>query len=284
MNIQTVGVIGCGLMGSGIAHACARSGFATIVREATQPLLDAGRARLEQGLDKEASRGKLSDEDAGATRRRLRYTTEMADLHGCQLVVEAVTENLDVKRAIFGALDGICEPEAILASNTSSIPIIQIATATQRRERCAGLHFFNPVPSMKLVEIVRSIATSDETVETLRSFSAALGKTAIEAKDTPGFIVNRLLIPYLIDAVRLLESGVATREDIDAGMQLGCGHPMGPLTLADFVGLDTLYYVAEVMYEEFKEPRFAPPVLLKQMVQAGYFGRKSGKGFYDYAR
>ncbi len=282
MEIQKVGVIGCGLMGSGIAHACARSGVETVVREATPSLLEAGRQRLEQGLRKEASRGKLSEDESEAAKQRLRYTTDLADLHDCQLIIEAVTENLDVKREIFGALDTICGPEALFASNTSSIPIIQIATATQRRERCAGFHFFNPVPTMKLVEIVRSIATSDETVETLRAFSARLGKTAIEAKDTPGFIVNRLLVPYLIDAVRLLETGVATREDIDAGMQLGCGHPMGPLTLADFVGLDTLYYVAEVMYEEFKEPRFAPPVLLKQMVQAGYLGRKSGKGFYDY--
>lgn len=284
MEIQTVGVIGCGLMGSGIAHACARSGFTTIVREASQPLVDAGKARLAQGLDKEVQRGKLAAEDAEAARSRLSYTTDFADLQACQLVIEAVTEQLDLKRDIFGALDAICGPETVFASNTSSIPIIQIATATQRRERCAGLHFFNPVPAMKLVEVVRSIATSDETIATLRAFGEALGKTVVEAKDTPGFIVNRLLIPYLIDAVRLLESGVATREDIDAGMQLGCGHPMGPLVLSDFVGLDTLLYVAEVMYEEFREPRFAPPVLLKQMVQAGYLGKKSGKGFYDYKK
>lgn len=284
MEIQRVGVIGCGLMGSGIAHVCARAGVETVVREATPALLEAGRQRLEQGLGKEVSRGRLSEAEAEAAKQRLRYSTDLADVRDCQLIIEAVTENLDVKREIFGMLDTICGPEALFASNTSSIPIIQIATATQRRERCAGLHFFNPVPTMKLVEIVRSIATSDETVETLRAFSMQLGKTAIEAKDTPGFIVNRLLVPYLIDAVRLLEAGVATREDIDAGMQLGCGHPMGPLTLADFVGLDTLYYVAEVMYEEFREPRFAPPVLLKQMVQAGYLGRKSGKGFYDYGR
>ena len=282
MEIQRVGVIGCGLMGSGIAHACARSGVETVVREATPSLLAAGRARLEQGLSKDVSRGKLLEADSEAVKQRLRYSTDLSDLHDCQLIIEAVTENLDVKREIFSALDIICGPDALFASNTSSIPIIQIATATQRRERCAGFHFFNPVPTMKLVEIVRSIATSDETVETLRAFSVRLGKTAIEAKDTPGFIVNRLLVPYLIDAVRLLEAGVATREDIDAGMQLGCGYPMGPLTLADFVGLDTLYYVAEVMYEELKEPRFAPPVLLKQMVQAGYLGRKSGKGFYDH--
>jgi 3-hydroxybutyryl-CoA dehydrogenase len=282
MEIRTVGVIGCGLMGSGIAQVCAQSGFATIVREVSQELLDNGMARIAGFLNKDVDKGKLTADERDATLGRLTPTTALADLAHCQLVIEAIVENVDIKRALYAELDAICAPDTLFASNTSAIPIIQMAVATQRPDRFAGLHFFNPVPRMELVELVRSIATSDETVETLRQFGAALGKTVVETKDGPGFIVNRLLVPYLIDAVRVLDSGIATREDIDEGMRLGCNHPMGPLRLLDFVGLDTAYYVANVMYEEFKEPRFAPPPLLKQMVLAGYLGRKSGRGFYEY--
>lgn len=278
MEIQTVGVIGCGLMGSGIAQACAQSGQRVTVREVSAELLERGMARLHSSL----ARAKISDEERAAALERIGTTTALSDLAGCDLVIEAITENLAAKRELFSELDRICPPATLFASNTSAISIIDMATVTQRADRFAGLHFFNPVPVMKLVELVRSIATSDETVAALRAFGERLGKTVVLAKDTPGFIVNRLLIPYLIDAVRLLEQGVATREEIDAGMKLGCSHPMGPLQLIDFVGLDTTYYVALVMYEEFKEPRFAPPPLLKQMVSAGYLGRKTGRGFYQY--
>jgi 3-hydroxybutyryl-CoA dehydrogenase len=278
MEIRTVGVIGCGLMGSGIAQACAQSGHAVIVREVSADLLESGMARLRASL----GRAKISDEEHAAALERVRTTTALRDLAGCDLVIEAITENLAAKRELFSELDQLCPPATLFASNTSAISIIEMASVTQRADRFAGLHFFNPVPVMKLVELVRSIATSDETVAALRAFGEGLGKTVALAKDTPGFIVNRLLIPYLIDAVRLLEQGVASREEIDAGMKLGCSHPMGPIQLMDFVGLDTIYYVALVMYEEFKEPRFAPPPLLKQMVSAGYLGRKTGRGFYQY--
>ncbi|GAB4208707.1 MAG: 3-hydroxybutyryl-CoA dehydrogenase [Roseiflexaceae bacterium] len=279
MEIRTVGVIGCGLMGSGIAQACAQAGYTTLVREVTPELLEQGMARLNRSL----ARAKISDDERSAALSRITPTTALADLAGCDLIIEAIVENLPAKRELYAELDQICPPETIFASNTSAISIIDMAVATSRADRFAGLHFFNPVPVMKLVELVRSIATSQATVDTLRAFGEALGKTVVQAKDMPGFIVNRLLIPYLIDAVRLLEGGLATREEIDAGMKLGCSHPMGPLELLDFVGLDTAFYVALVMYEEFKEPRFAPPPLLKQMVAAGYLGRKSGRGFYEYS-
>ncbi len=282
MEIRTVGVIGCGLMGGGIAQVCAQSGFETVVREVSQELLDKGMGRIAGLLAKDVGKGKLTTEARDAALSRLRPTTDLAELSGCQLVVEAIVENLDAKREVFSTLDALCSPDTIFASNTSSLTIVEIAAATARPDRFAGLHFFNPVPVMKLVEVIRSIVTSDATVAALKQFGAALGKTVVEAKDTPGFIVNRLLVPYLLDAVRVLESGVASREDIDEGMRLGCGHPMGPLTLLDFVGLDTTYYIANIMFEEFKEPRFAPPPLLKRMVLAGHYGRKSGKGFYDY--
>jgi 3-hydroxybutyryl-CoA dehydrogenase len=282
MEIRKVGVVGCGLMGGGIAQVCAQSGFETVVREVTPELLDKGMARISGILDKDVSKGKLSAEARADAWARLKPTTELDALADCQIVVEAIVESLDAKRELFGALDALCPPETIFASNTSSLTIIEMAATTRRPDRFAGLHFFNPVPVMKLVEVVRSIASSDATIAALKEFGAALGKTVVEAKDTPGFIVNRLLVPYMLDAVRVLEAGVATREDIDEGMKLGCGHPMGPLTLLDFVGLDTTYYIANIMFEEFKEPRFAPPPLLKRMVLAGQFGRKSGKGFYDY--
>ena len=282
MEINKVGVVGCGLMGAGIAQVCAQVGLHTVVRETDQAALDHGLKRIEQVLHNSVSKGKLSDDDRTATLSRLEGTTQLHALAHCDLVIEAIVENLDAKRALYGELDTLCPPHTIFASNTSSLTIIEMAAATQRPHRFAGLHFFNPVPVMKLVEVVRSIATSDETITQLKQFGSRLGKTVVEAQDTPGFIVNRLLVPYLLDAVRVYEQGIASREDIDEGMKLGCGHPMGPLTLLDFVGLDTTYYIAEIMYQEFKEPRFAPPPLLKRMVLAGYYGRKSGKGFYDY--
>jgi 3-hydroxybutyryl-CoA dehydrogenase len=282
MEIRKVGVVGCGLMGGGIAQICAQSGFETVVREVSQELLDQGLRRIESILLKDIGKGKLDAQVKDAAMARLQPTTALDAFADCQVVVEAIVERLDAKRELFTVLDDICPPATIFASNTSSLTIIEIAIATGRPDRFAGLHFFAPVPVMKLVEVIRSIATSDETIATLKNFGAALGKTVVEAKDTPGFIVNRLLVPYLIDAVRVLESGVASRDDIDAGMRLGCGHPIGPLALLDFVGLDTCYYIANIMFDEFKEPRFAPPALLKRMVLAGQLGRKSGRGFYDY--
>ena len=282
MEIRKVGVVGCGLMGGGIAQVAAQSGFETVVREVSQELLDKGLARIEGQLARDVAKGKLTAEAKDTAIGLLKPTTSLDSLADCQVIVEAIVENLDAKRALYTTLDTICPPETIFASNTSSLTIIEMATVTRRPDRFGGMHFFNPVPVMKLVEVVRSIATSDETIATLKAFGAALGKTVVEARDTPGFIVNRLLVPYLLDAVRVLESGIATREDIDEGMKLGCGHPMGPLALLDFVGLDTTYYIANIMFEEFKEPRFAPPPLLKRMVLAGYYGWKSGKGFYDY--
>lgn len=282
MQIHKVGVVGCGLMGGGIAQVSAQSGFTTVVREVSQELLDKGMARITGFLAKDVDKGRLAADARDAALSRLTPTTDLADLADCDLIVEAIVENLDTKRELFGTLDRLCPPATIFASNTSSLTIIEMAATTRRADRFAGLHFFNPVPMMKLVEVVRSIVTSDATVATLREFGAALGKTVVEAKDTPGFIVNRLLIPYMLDAIRVLEAGIATREDIDEGMKLGCGHPMGPLTLLDFVGLDTTYYIANIMFEEFKEPRFAPPPLLKRMVLAGQLGKKSGRGFYEY--
>lgn len=283
MEIRAVGVVGCGQMGGGIAQVCAQAGFETVVREVSQEALDRGVGRIAGILAKDVGKGKLDPAARDAALARIRPTTDLADMAGCQIIIEAVVERLDAKREVFAALDGICPPATIFASNTSSLTIIEMAVGTRRPDRFAGLHFFNPVPVMGLAELVRSIATSDETVAALRQLVAALGKTVVEARDTPGFIVNRLLIPYLLDAVRLLESGVATREDIDASMRLGCGHPMGPLTLLDFIGLDTVHAIADIMYEEFKEPRFAPPPLLRRMVLAGQYGRKSGRGFYSYS-
>ena len=283
MQIKKVGVLGCGLMGAGIAQVSAQAGFTTVVKEVEQQFLDKGMARIEGILGKDVAKGKLSADDRDATLSRLRGTTLFADLADCDLIIEAIVENMDAKREVFSALDALCPEHTIFASNTSSLTIVEMAAVTKRPDRFAGLHFFNPVPVMKLVEIVRAITTSDATVATLREFSAAVGKTAIEARDTTGFIVNRLLVPYLLDAVRVLESGVATREDIDEGMKLGCGHPMGPLALLDFVGIDTTYFIANIMFDEFREPRFAPPPLLRRMMLAGHLGRKSGRGFYEYS-
>jgi 3-hydroxybutyryl-CoA dehydrogenase len=282
MEIRKVGVVGCGLMGGGIAQVCAQSGFETVVREVSQDLLDKGMAGIESRLARDVAKGKLIQHAKDAALSLLTPTTALDAFANCQVVIEAIVENLDAKRELYTALDAICPAETLFASNTSSLTIIEMAAVTNRADRFAGLHFFNPVPVMKLVEVVRSIATSDATVVALKEFGVALGKTVVETRDTTGFVVNRLLVPYLLDAVRVLESGSASREDIDAGMKLGCGHPMGPLELLDFVGLDTTYAIANIMFDEFKEPRFAPPPLLRRMVLAGHYGRKTGKGFYDY--
>lgn len=282
MAITKVGVLGCGLMGAGIAQVAAQAGFMTVVREVNQAVLDKGLDRINAILEKDVSKGKLSATDRDASLARLYGTTSFEDLADCDLIIEAIVEQLPAKREVFTALDELCPPSTIFVSNTSSLTIMEMAAVTKRPDRFAGLHFFNPVPVMKLVEIVRALTTSEETIASLHEFTRALGKTPINTSDTTGFIVNRLLVPFLLDAVRLLESGVATREDIDEGMKLGCGHPMGPLTLLDFVGIDTVYSIANIMFDEFREPRFAPPPLLRRMVLAGHFGRKSGQGFYKY--
>lgn len=283
MEIKKVGVVGCGLMGSGIVQVSAQSGYDVVVCEVAQEILDKGLKRIEKFLAKGVEKGKMTEDQKKVTLDKITGTTKLEDLKDSNLIIEAIIENIDVKKDIFGKLDGMCAPEAIFSSNTSSISIIDISSATKRPEKFIGLHFFNPVPIMKLVEIVRSIVTSDETYETARAFSESLGKQIVTAKDTPGFIVNLLLIPYLLDAIRAYESGVATREDIDAGMKLGCNMPMGPLELTDFVGVDTTLYIADVMYDEFRDPKYAAPPLLRKMVLAGFHGRKSGKGFYDYS-
>jgi 3-hydroxybutyryl-CoA dehydrogenase len=282
MKITRVGVLGAGLMGSGIAEVCAKSGYETIVREVSDELAGKGVRRIEASLAKAVDRGKLAAADRDAARGRISATTKIEDLAGCELVIEAVVENLEAKKELFRELDGLCRDATIFCSNTSSLTITELSATTHRADRFAGLHFFNPVPVMKLVEVVRTIATSDETVATVFDFAKSLGKDPVLARDNSGFIVNRLLIPYLLDAVRALEEGVGTKEDIDKGMELGCGHPMGPLKLIDFVGLDTTYAIAEIMFTEYREKRFAPPPLLKRMVLAGRYGRKSGRGFYEY--
>jgi 3-hydroxybutyryl-CoA dehydrogenase len=281
MQIRKVGVLGCGLMGSGIAQVSATAGFDVTVLEVEQKFLDKGFAGIEKSLGKLAEKGSLK-ESAQAVRARLKGTTRRDDLADCDLVIEAVIENVEEKRRIYSALDAIVKKDAIFASNTSSISITELMTATKRPERFVGLHFFNPVPLMKLVEVVRTIATAEDVYETAYDFGKRVGKVPVRTSDKSGFIVNRLLVPYLLDAVRAYEEGVGSIEDIDQAMKLGCGYPMGPFTLLDFVGLDTTYYITHVMFDEFKERRFASPPLLKRMVLAGWYGRKSGKGFYDY--
>ena len=283
-TLKTIGVVGCGLMGSGIAQASAQAGHRTLVREVNDALLEKSFSRIKSFLDKGVERGKVKPEERDATLRNLTGTTKLKDFSQCDLVIEAVVENLDEKKKLFAALDEACKPEALFASNTSSLSITKISAATKRREKFGGLHFFNPVPLMELVEVVRTAHTSDETAAALTCFAKALGKTPVQALDRPGFIVNRLLIPYLLDAVRALESGLGTKEDIDAAMKLGCGHPMGPFELLDFIGLDTICSIAGVMCGELKEKRFAPPALLRQLVEAGRCGKKSGRGFYDYSK
>ena len=283
MAIAKVGVVGCGLMGSGIAQVCAQAGFATVVREVSAEIVDRGLKGIEKNLGRLVEKGTFTEAQKGEIRGRLKGTTSLEDLRDCDLIVEAIIEQLPAKRDLFSALDGICPASTIFASNTSSLTITEIATSTKRPHRFVGLHFFNPVPVMKLVEVVRTIATDEAVYEEMVAFGAKLGKTPVRAHDSTGFIVNRLLVPYLLDAVRALEEGVGSIEDIDNSMKLGCGHPMGPLTLLDFVGLDTTYYIANIMFDEFREKRFASPPLLKRMVLAGWNGRKSGRGFYDYA-
>jgi len=282
MPIRTVGVLGCGLMGSGIAQVAAGAGYKTIVREVNDAALQAGLGRIRKFLADGVAKGKVTEDAQKTTLANLTGTTSTADLKDCDIVIEAIVENLDEKRAIYEAVEAAVRPETILASNTSSLCITELAAATKRPDRFGGLHFFNPVPLMKLVEVIRALTTSAETNQALTEFAASLGKEPIAAPDRPGFIVNRLLVPYLLDAIREYERGLGTVEDIDKGMKLGCGHPMGPFTLLDFVGLDTTYYIANIMFEEFREPRFAPPPLLKRMVLAGYHGRKTKRGFYTY--
>lgn len=282
-GIKTVGVVGLGLMGSGIAQTVASAGFTTIVTEASAELLDRGMERIKSALDRQVQRGRLDGAALEATMQRMHGTLRWEDFAACDLVIEAVIENEAEKRRVFTTLDQVCPPGTILASNTSSIPIMSMAAATKRPDRVLGMHFFNPVPVMKLVEIVKTLSTSTDTIESATAFTRALGKEPIQAPDRPGFIVNMLLVPYLLAAVRMLESGYASKEDIDRGMVLGANHPMGPLTLLDFVGLDTTLYIADIFFNEYKDPAYAAPVLLRQMVRAGYLGRKSGRGFYDYS-
>src|SRR6202040_4094256 len=282
MEIKKVGVLGCGLMGSGIAQVCATVGFDVTVLEVDQKYIEKGFAAIRRSLEKLAIKGAFA-EPADAIFSRLKGATSKQDLANCDFIVEAVVENLDEKRKMFASIDPIGKPAAIFASNTSSISITEIMTATARPGKFVGLHFFNPVPLMKLVEVARTIVTTDDAFETACEFGKKLGKVPVRTSDKTGFIVNRLLVPYLMDAIRAYEEGVGSIEDIDNAMKLGCGYPMGPFTLLDFVGLDTTYYITHVMYDEFKERRFASPPLLKRMVMAGWYGRKSGRGFYDYA-
>ena len=282
MAIERVGVAGFGAMGSGIAQVCAQAGFSVTVREIDQAAIDRGWKSVDGSLARIVKSGRMSEDDAKAARARIRATTTLADLRESDLIIEAVLELPDVKRAVFEELDKVCPPRTIFASNTSSLPIADMAAFTKRPDRFAGLHFFNPAPVMQLVEIVRSITTSDETIETLRAFAQRIGKTPVVSKDVAGFIVNRLMVPYLLGAIRVLEEGVATPDEIDTAIKLGLRHPMGPFELIDYTGLDINLHVANVFYEEFKDPTMAPPPLLKRMVAAGRLGRKSGRGFYEY--
>jgi len=282
-EIKKVGVLGCGLMGSGVAQVAAAAGYQTVVRDVSDAVMAKGKAGIAKSLDKFVEKGKLSAADRDATLARLSYVTDVAALKDCDIVIEAVTEDLELKNGLWKQLDAMCPAHTIFASNTSSLTIAAMASATARGDRFVGLHFFNPVPLMQLVEVVRTVTTSPATFDRAFAFAKSLGKEAVAAKDNSGFIVNLLLVPYLLDAIRALEHGVASTVDIDNAMKLGCGYPMGPLTLLDFVGNDTTYKIAEIMFTEYRETRYAPPPLLKRMVMAGLYGRKSGKGFYDYA-
>jgi len=282
MEIKKVGVVGCGTMGSGIVQVCAQSGYEVVASEINSEILNKGLSRIDKFMSVAVGKGKLSQEEKDATLARIKSTTNTKDLGDCDLVIEAVIENINLKKKIFAELDKICPKHTILATNTSCLSIIDLAMQTSRPEQVLGLHFFNPVPLMKLLEVVRTIATSDEVFEAGNEFGKSVGKTTIAAKDTPGFIVNRLLMPFMISAIRMLEAGIATREDIDTAIHLGLGHPMGPLTLADLTGMDTNLLVANAIYEELKDPQYAAPPLMKKMVTAGWLGRKTGKGFYEY--
>ena len=282
-TIKKVGVIGCGQMGIGIVETCARAGFNVLVREIDADLLQKGLKKVRGSLSKAVERGKLAQVDMDAALERIQGTVNLAEFKDCDLVIEAVSENLALKKTVFAELDSVCQPEAILATNTSSLCVTEVAAATARPEKVIGLHFFNPVPVMALLEIVRGLLTSQETLQAAAQFASSLGKTAVMAKDRPGFLVNLLLVPYILDAIRWLDAGLASKEDMDAAVKLGLGYPMGPFTLVDFIGLDTILLVADAMFEEFKDARYAAPPLLRRMVQAGLLGRKSGHGFYNYA-
>jgi 3-hydroxybutyryl-CoA dehydrogenase len=286
MEIRKVGVLGCGLMGAGIAQVAATAGFETVVKEVSDDLIAKGFGGIEKSLAKFAEKGTITSEQQKEIRGRLSGTTSFAELADCDIIIEAIIENLDEKRSTYRQLDELCKPETIFASNTSSLSITEMMTATsaERQSRFIGMHFFNPVPLMKLVEVVKTILTDDDVYEQAVELGKKLGKVPVRAGDKTGFIVNRLLVPYMLDSIRALEEGVGSIVDIDNAMKLGCGYPMGPLTLGDFVGLDTTYYIAEIMFNEFREKRFAPPPLLKRMVLAGLYGRKSGRGFYDYTK
>jgi 3-hydroxybutyryl-CoA dehydrogenase len=282
-DIKKVGVCGLGLMGSGIAQVAAMAGYDVTAFEIGQAPIDKGMAGIKKSLDKFVEKATVSAGDRDSALARLTTTTKLEDLKSSDLVIEAATENVKIKKELFAQLDAMLAPHAIICSNTSSLSITELAAATKRPDKVAGLHFFNPVPLMKLVEVVKTITSSKATIDTLYDFAKRVGKKPVLAQDTPGFIVNRLLVPYLLYAIRMYESGLASRDDIDESMKLGCGYPMGPLTLLDFVGIDTTYYIAEIMFDEFKDPMMAPPPLLKRMVLAGHLGRKSGRGFYDYS-
>ena len=283
MKIERVGVVGCGLMGSGIAQVSAAAGFPTVVREVSPNALEKGLGSIRKTLDSAIEKGKATAADRDRVFANLKGTVELKDLADCDLVIEAATENLGLKRDLFQSLDGIVKLEGIFASNTSSLSITQISTFTKRVDRVVGLHFFNPVPRMELVELIDTVRSDAAVIAAVDTWCRAIGKTVVRCGDTTGFVVNRLLVPYMLDAIRVFEQGLAGRDDIDQAMKLGCGHPMGPLLLVDYVGLDTTWAISEVMFEEFKEPRFAAPPLLKRMVLAGMHGRKSGRGFYDWS-
>jgi 3-hydroxybutyryl-CoA dehydrogenase len=284
MEIKKVGICGCGLMGSGIAEVASKAGMNVVIREVNDDFLKKGMGRIEKSLDRAVSKGKLDENGKKDILGKIKGTTDIKDLADCDIVCEAIIENLDEKIKLYKELDNTVKKEAIFASNTSSLSITEMGAATNRAAQFCGLHFFNPVPVMKLVEVVKTVATSDETFNAAKAFGEKLGKVVVSCGDSPGFVVNRLLVPYLLDAIRTLEAGVATKEDIDNGMKLGCGYPMGPLELTDFVGLDTTYYIAEILFDEFKDHHYAAPPLLKAMVKAGYHGRKTGRGFYDYSK
>lgn len=279
---RKVGIIGCGQMGSGIAQVAAQAGYPVLSHEMSEELFEKGLRNITRLLDRAIEKGKLDSPTKDKILGHISGTTELSDMADCDIIIEAVTEDMTTKREIFKELDGICKPETIFASNTSSLPISDLAAVTKRRDKFIGLHFFNPVPVMKLVELVRTIDSSQEAIEAGKAFAESVGKMVVMAKDSPGFIVNVLLVPYLLDAIRQFENGLATRDDIDNGMKFGCGHPMGPLTLTDFIGLDTILYIADIMFDEFKNSHYAAPPLLRRMVNAGYLGKKSGRGFYDY--
>ena len=284
MAIKTVGVLGCGLMGAGIAQVSAAAGFKTIVLEVNQDVLHKGLGRIEKFLADGVAKGKLTDEAKATTLGHLSGTTAYTDLGACDLVIEAIIENVEIKKQAYAQVESVVGPHCLIATNTSSLCVTELAAATRRPDKVGGLHFFNPVPLMKLVEVIKALTTCEDTHNALAAYARAIGKEPISAPDRGGFIVNRLLVPYLLDAIRCLDEGLGTVEDIDQGMKLGCGYPMGPFTLLDFVGLDTTYYIANILFEEFRETRFAPPPLLKRMVLAGHLGKKSGRGFYTYAK